>query len=214
MSQEKALELLQAIGGFSATQNASQPIKLAVVDPTYTASTYPGTLPKVTFDGESSLSTKRYPAMSPYLPVASDRVVMLPIGGTYLIAGALDTDASVRVGGDLSVTGVSTLAAPAYTNATLQNSWAVWGGGFATPGYKRLPGGLVKLQGLAGGGSKTSDTIFTLPAGYRPAAILLFATIATDAFGAVKVASDGAVVRYAGTATWVSLDTVVFPAEA
>lgn len=207
---QRPLDLLQSISGFAAQSSSAgdTTVRLGTVDPAYVASSFPGTLPKVTFDGESTLSGKRYSVMGPYWPTASDRVVLVPIGGTYLIVGALDADASALVGGTLS----ATLATPAYTNATLQNSWTVWGGGFATPGYTKMPGGVVKLQGLAGGGSKTSDVIFTLPSGYRPSNILLFPAIATDALGAIRVDTNGAVNRYLGTATWISLDSVVFPA--
>jgi hypothetical protein len=100
----RALEFLDAVAGYTQAQqsgSASRPIRLATVDPTYVASTFPGTLPKVTFDGESTLSGKRYPVMSGYLPSASDRVVLVPVGTTYLIVGALDADASAYLGGSL-----------------------------------------------------------------------------------------------------------------
>jgi hypothetical protein len=98
---------------------------------------------------------------------------------------------------------------PGLTALTLQNGWVSWGSGFLAPSYTKV-GSLVKLNGLAGGGAKTSNVIATLPSGYRPSAVLMFATAATDAFGAVTVNSSGEITFYAGTATWVSLDTVAF----
>ena len=96
MTARDPVSFLDAVAGYAAERNrpgsADRPIKLATVDPAYVASSYPATLPKVTFDGESTLSGKRYPVLSGYLPRASDRVVMLPAGNTYVILGSLDAD--------------------------------------------------------------------------------------------------------------------------
>lgn len=90
------IAFLDAVAGYAAERNnggsADRAIKLAVIDPAYVASTFPATLPKVTFYGESTLSGKRYPVMSGYLPRPSDKVIMLPAGNTYVILGSLDAD--------------------------------------------------------------------------------------------------------------------------
>lgn len=86
---------LEAVAGYSqdivkgAQGSAAWPIRLARIDPAYVAGSFPGTLPKVTFEGEDSLSTKRYPVVSGYSPVPSDRVIMLPVGSTYVILGKI-----------------------------------------------------------------------------------------------------------------------------
>jgi len=210
-----ALEFLESVAGYTEARNRPTPqVKLGTVDAAYDPDTYPATLPKITFDGESTLSGKRYPVIGSYWPHPSDRVVLLPTGTTYAILGSVDQDASTRVGGSLVVTGSITagsIATDGYTAATLQNSWAAWGGGFATPGYIKMPDGTVKLRGLAAGGSKTSNTIFTLPSGYRPSGTnRMFPVAASDTVGLVTIAPAGAVTLYVGTATWVSLDGVSF----
>jgi hypothetical protein len=88
-------------------------VKLGVIDPAYSSSSYPGTLPKVTFDGESTLSGKRYTVIGSYLPTPGDRVALLPVGNTYVIIGAIDTDAALRVGGALAVEGELTVGSGA-----------------------------------------------------------------------------------------------------
>jgi hypothetical protein len=97
-----ALTMLQSIAGYVAgqdTSSASKPILLGTVDPAYVTSTYPTTLPKITFDGESTLSGKRYVVVGSYLPVAGDRVALVPIGTTYAIIGALaDTPDTATAG--------------------------------------------------------------------------------------------------------------------
>lgn len=58
--------------------------KIATIDPAYSSGD-----PRVTFDGETALSTRTYPYNSTYTPVAGDRVVMIPIGPVYWIVGSV-----------------------------------------------------------------------------------------------------------------------------
>lgn len=107
---DKALGILESMAGFAASQadsgSASKPIKLATIDPAYDPDDYLlGIMPRVTFDGESTLSTKFYPVMAPYHPFPGDRVVLIPVGITYLIIGSLDADSSQHIGGNLAVEG-------------------------------------------------------------------------------------------------------------
>lgn len=71
----------------SAPQTAgNRSPRLAVVDDTYSGSD----LPKVTFDGDNTKSIDGFPYVNSYSPKAGDRVVMLPVGNTYVIAGTVD----------------------------------------------------------------------------------------------------------------------------
>lgn len=90
----------------AATTSADRPIRLATVDPDYTGTG----APKVTFDGESTLSSKLYAFVDSYRPAASDRVVLIPVGTTYLIAGKISAGTSKTPGGvlDLATTTAST----------------------------------------------------------------------------------------------------------
>jgi hypothetical protein len=89
------MDFLQSVSGYVAASqenghgSADRPIKLAKIDPAYDPFSFPGTLPKVTFEGESTLSGKFYTVMDPYRPKPNDRVMMLPIGSTYVIIGKL-----------------------------------------------------------------------------------------------------------------------------
>jgi hypothetical protein len=89
------MQFLDAISGYvrsGSGGSADRPIRLAKIDPAYDAfvSPYPVgiPLPKVTFEGESTLSGKAYPVASGYIPIANARVWMVPIGNTYMVAGA------------------------------------------------------------------------------------------------------------------------------
>jgi microcystin-dependent protein len=81
-------DVLAAFAGYAAAtrqpSSADRPVKLAVVDPSYTSG-----WPKVTFEGESTLSGKLYPFLDSYSPSPSDRVVLVPVGSTWLIIGAI-----------------------------------------------------------------------------------------------------------------------------
>lgn len=63
--------------------SADRPIKLAIVDPAYSGVG----LPKVTFEGETTMTVKGYPYLEA-TPVAGSRVALAPIGRGYVILGA------------------------------------------------------------------------------------------------------------------------------
>lgn len=97
-----ALDFLQSIAGYTrnapsnGSSSSDRPIRLAVIDPAYNAfsGVYPnGVNPaRVTFEGESTLSGKYYPVAVGYIPGPGQRVWLVPIGTTYMIAGAVSTD--------------------------------------------------------------------------------------------------------------------------
>lgn len=60
------------------------PFKLGKIDPAYTSGR-----PKIVFDGESSASTKQYPYMASYAPVANDRVLLAMVSGSYVVIGKI-----------------------------------------------------------------------------------------------------------------------------
>jgi len=89
-------DFLSAVAGFTRVNtgvpSADRPFRLAVVGSGYLPMTgYPAAPPlvPVTFEGESTLSTKLYPYMSGYIPYPLDRVVMAPVGNTYVIIGKI-----------------------------------------------------------------------------------------------------------------------------
>lgn len=88
-------DFLAAISG-AAQPDLPPGSRLATIDPAYNPFVgYPASLPlpRVTFDGETTLSVKQYPVTAGYLPLASDRVLMVPSGRTYVIIGSV-TDPS------------------------------------------------------------------------------------------------------------------------
>lgn len=67
------------------TSSADKPFRIAVIDSSYTTGD-----PLVTFEGETTMSGKPYPYISTYTPRANDRVVLAPLGTSYIIVGAID----------------------------------------------------------------------------------------------------------------------------
>jgi hypothetical protein len=79
---------LDTVAGYTRARtdgSADKPLRLAVVDPAYSSG-----LPRVTFEGESTLSGRGYAFLESYYPTAGDRVALVPAGTTYLIIGAVD----------------------------------------------------------------------------------------------------------------------------
>lgn len=71
----------------------------------------------------------------------------------------------------LNTTALSFGTASAWVAATLQNSWANYGSGLPDAEYRRSQDGRVTLRGVVKRSTAASagTTIFTLPAGFRPA---------------------------------------------
>lgn len=90
-------DFLRAIASFAENNSdkpaaANKPIKMGMVDYDYNPTDFLGGInPRILFDGEATVSEKRYPAMAGYYPLPGARVVLVPIGTTYLIIGSPQT---------------------------------------------------------------------------------------------------------------------------
>lgn len=87
-----AADFLHTVQGPRRKTSASRPIRLATVDAAYDPfTTWPDAAPaaRVTFEGESTLSTKAYPIANGFVPRAGQRVWLEPIGNSYLVCGSI-----------------------------------------------------------------------------------------------------------------------------
>ena len=108
------------------------------------------------------------------------------------------------------------LADTGWTAATLQNSWANFGGTYGSAAYRRL-NGQVFLRGVVKDGSITSGTaVLTLPAGYRPGSTRRFVSVSSTGFAVLEVNTAGQVLcNVVGSNASLSLDALgPFIAEA
>ena len=94
---------------------------------------------------------------------------------------------------------------------SFENGWINYGGGFNTCAFRKDSQGFVHLKGMTKSGTDDS-VIFTLPAGYRPAATELFASRSNLNAGYLQVSTAGAVQGAFGTVVWITLDGIVFKA--
>lgn len=103
---------------------------------------------------------------------------------------------------------------PAWSAPTLSNGWANFGGSTRTAAYRRDYFGRVYLRGLIAGGTfADSTTLFTLPAGHRPAATEHFPVYSTPPGAEIIVLSDGQVKIFNATGnTNLALNGVQFSA--
>lgn len=137
-----------------------------------------------------------------------------PVLGQQL-AEAVEAVLSGSAGVAISPTSITN---PAKIAVTYQNSWVDWGAPYQGARYWRDKNGVVHIDGLIKSGSVTATaTIFTLPAGYRPAANLIFMVGSGAGFAASRldVLPSGAV--QVGAAGWsnslASISGVSFKAE-
>lgn len=79
-------EFLDTVTGYVAPARgaAGRAPRLATVDAGYTSGR-----PRVTFDGDTGLSAQGFEYLRPYVPQAGHRVLMLPVGNTYVIGGSI-----------------------------------------------------------------------------------------------------------------------------
>lgn len=82
MNADEFVQLISKLG------TESKPYSLGTIDPNFDGKGKP----RVQFDGESSPSSKVYPYLSPYKPVAGERVVLANIGTTHVILGAIENN--------------------------------------------------------------------------------------------------------------------------
>lgn len=175
-----ALSFLQDVMGFNQAQHpkssADKGIKLAVIDSAYVSSSFAtGTLPRVTFEGESTLSTKFYPVLGSYWPQPSDRVALVPIGTTWLIIGAVSnvdggvwTPGNAHVGGNLDVTGTTSLTGTTSVTGTLNvgnvvstGSITLGSSGVINLGSLAIANGRVPGQLIASSAATSDSSNFT-----------------------------------------------------
>lgn len=128
--------------------------------------------------------------------------------------------ARLTVEGDkLSVNGKLQAAGTAgqWAAPTFQNGWENYGPGWAQTAYRKLPTNQVQLKGLIKHATTTTTgTCFTLPAGFRPTERYMFVCWSAGGTARIDLLTDGQVFVYfygnGGNASYVSLDTIRFPA--
>ncbi len=103
-------------------------------------------------------------------------------------------------------------AVTAWTAVTFANGWANVAG-HGTVQYRKI-GDEVELRGRMAAGTM-QNTAFTLPAGFRPAAIYQFPVASADAggnwiFGQIEVQTTGIVKPSAGTNTAIAFGALTF----
>lgn len=76
------IESVASYSEASRTDSATRTPRLGNVDPAYATG-----MPKISFDGDNTLSPSGFARLASYTPVANDRVALLPVGNTYVILG-------------------------------------------------------------------------------------------------------------------------------
>lgn len=127
MSSSVERALADIAGYTQATRpvtSADRPNRLATIDYDYNPASFPDVLPRVLFDGEQTVTRKRWPVLSGYRPRPGDRVLMVPQGGGYIIVGTLTPverpDRLFWKTADQAVTSSTTLVDDAHLSASVE----------------------------------------------------------------------------------------------
>lgn len=101
-----------------------------------------------------------------------------------------------------------------WSDLSLQNSWASYGGVFSTAKYTKTDDRIVTLEGLIRLGTTTGNTVIaTLPPGYRPDARMIFNVYTNYKYGRIDVLPTGEVIVNDLDSTWASLNGISFIAD-
>ena len=105
-----------------------------------------------------------------------------------------------------------------WCNLTLLNSWVYYGSPYTAPQYTKSSDGIVMVKGLIRSGN-TGAAIANLPAGFCPKERILMTTIGADVWARVDILPNTnpgtgcQIIPVGVSATWTTLDSVVFIAE-
>lgn len=138
---------------------------------------------------------------------SSDRYI---VRGNNLTGNALGgmqdlgTGTNKRIGGNVGYD-------PPYTAPTFLNGWANLGSTHQPAGYRKDEDGVVHIVGTVQSGT-APGVIFNLPAGFRPANLMIFTVISNGAIGRVDININGDVELVAGNNTYVALQGISFRA--
>lgn len=141
-------------------------------------------------------------------------------GNTYQVEPIADSDSLYLMSGGAYVNSLGFGAYTAGGTATFvafNSTWAAAGGNYREPGFSKDQNGLVKLAGSIKGTGLAGVAAFTLPPGFRPAALLTFpAWELTPSPAIVQINAAGVVTPSTytdGANKVVSLDGIAFFAE-
>lgn len=93
ISPEAFLDQVSATTQYQANIKRSL---MGYIDPAFDPDLYPSEWPKVVIDGQG-LSNRTYPCLSSYYPIPGDRVVMSPVGSSYVVIGAVQDNPTPRL---------------------------------------------------------------------------------------------------------------------
>lgn len=95
-----------------------------------------------------------------------------------------------------------------------ENAWASVGLGYPSLDFLRTENLWIEMRGAAGkAGANLPESVFTLPANYRPGGTIAFPVVTAGGFGSIEITSAGVVSVTGGSHSRVHFDGVRFKAE-
>lgn len=147
--------------------------------------------------------------MSDLSPRREDNDIVAELGVTQASLSLLVRELRLKVadhGGRHGLGGGDPIPVEDWVGPTLLNSWADFGSGTQGARFRKTPDGTVHVQGTVSGGSSASAVVFTLPAGYRPAAELRLPGVSAAGAAELRITAAGDVsLATGGSTTWASI---------
>lgn len=135
-----------------------------------------------------------------WISLSSNVIEYADVAGLYNV----HADANFSEAGNVYAT------SPKNVAVTYQNGWVDFGSFLETVSYIKRDGRVYLRGGAKNGTVGTGIAVFTLPAGFRPAASLVFAVTSNNAFGIIQVAASGIVSVESGNNASVFFDGINF----
>lgn len=118
-----AQDFLDQVAAVTKHQVGSQKVRIGFIDYEFDETKYPQEWPRVNLDGEG-MTNRGYQCISGYVPMRGDRVVLLPVGKTYVILGSVErSDRDLLVPGQLVFQATRTAVQSIPTGTTTAIIW-------------------------------------------------------------------------------------------
>lgn len=172
--------------------------------------------------GSSGGDIRVFNAVSDYQTVQVDSVdgsgSFGPVVASDITASGTVTSTGRIIAKAVTLDGIS-LKGDAFTNVTYNGSWTDFGAPYEEVSYRLLADGTVQLRGMTKHATTTTTgTVFTLPAGYRPAKQRHYKLDSNSGHAIVTIANTGvvsvALYGAGASAAFISFDGVTFDTAA
>lgn len=200
------------IGAFSDIQyyiSGKKYSKTGIANKTYTATK--DTYVSINAAGVVTYTEVTVGAAAPAVPANSVVAAIVTTSGSAITNVVIKSHGAITASNvDFTTFSSNTSWDSGWVNVTFQNSYSNQSG--TTVSYRKI-GGIVYLRGQSGKATLDTNTMFTLPVGYRPATLSIYTVPGgSNNIGKFVIGTDGICMTAAppSASTYVGLDVISF----